>query len=118
MSSLSVRIRYEALRSLAFGGISGAYAGVGTAFADPVRILKITNLTDADLLISFDGVTDRDIIPANTVEVLDYGSNRAETGGQLDQSLAIVSTLSKQAVLNRRISLCNCYIRFSKLGEP
>lgn len=87
MSSLSVRIRYEALRSLAFGGISGTYAGVGTAFADPVRILKITNLTDANLLISFDGVTDRDIIPANTIEVLDYGSNKADTGGQLDQSV-------------------------------
>ncbi len=87
MSSLSVRIRYEALRSLAFGGISGAYAGVGIAFDNPVRILKITNLTNADLLISFDGVTDRDIIPANTVEVLDYGSNKANPGGQLDQSL-------------------------------
>lgn len=87
MSSLSVRIRYEALRSLAFGGISGTYAGVGTAFANPVRMLKITNRTDADLLVSFDGVTDRDIIPANTIEVLDYGSNKADTGGQLDQSM-------------------------------
>lgn len=87
MSSLSVRIRYEPLRSLAFGGISGSYAAVGTIFANPVRILKITNLTDADLLISFDGVTDRDIIPASTIEVLDYGSNKADTGGQLDQSV-------------------------------
>lgn len=86
MSSLSVRIRYEPLRSLAFGGISGAYAAVGTSFANPVRILKITNTTDANLLISFDGVTDRDIIAANTIEVLDYGSNKADTGGQLDQS--------------------------------
>jgi hypothetical protein len=87
MSSLSVRIRYEPLRSLAFGGISGTYAAIGTTFANPVRILKITNLTDANLLISFDGVTDRDIIPANTIEVLDYGSNKADTGGQLDQSV-------------------------------
>lgn len=87
MSSLSVRIRYEPLRSLAFGGISGSYAGVGTAFVFPVRILKITNQTNADLLISFDGVTDRDIIPAGTIEVLDYGSNKADTGGQLDQSM-------------------------------
>jgi len=72
---------------LAFGGISGSYAGVGTAFVFPVRILKITNQTNADLLISFDGVTDRDIIPAGTIEVLDYGSNKADTGGQLDQSM-------------------------------
>ncbi len=87
MSSTSIRVRYEALRSLAFGGISGTYAGVGTAFDNPVRMIKITNLTDADLLISFDGVTDRDIVPANTVEVLDYGSNKAIPGGQLDQSI-------------------------------
>ena len=87
MSSLSIRVRYEALRSLAFGGISGAYAGVGTSFDNPVRMLKVSNLTDANLIISFDGVIDRDIIPANTVEVLDYGSNKAMPGGQLDQSI-------------------------------
>jgi len=87
MSSLSVRIRYEPLRTLAFGGISGTYAGVGIAFANPVRMLKITNTTDANLLISFDGVNDRDIIPAGTIEVLDYGSNSASPVGQLDQSV-------------------------------
>jgi hypothetical protein len=87
MSSTSVRIRYEALRSLAFGGISGAYAAVGAVFANPVRMLKITNTTNADLLISFDGVVDRDIIPARTAQIFDYGSNKADTGGQLDQSM-------------------------------
>ena len=87
MSSLSVRIRYEVLRSLAFGSISGAYALVGTKFANAVRILKITNTTDADLIISFDGVNNHDIIPARTAEVMDYGSNKANTGGQLDQAV-------------------------------
>ena len=50
----SVRVRYEILRSLGFAAISGVYAGVGTPFANGVRILKVTNLTDANLLISFD----------------------------------------------------------------
>lgn len=87
MSSTSVKIRYEQLRSLAFGGISGTYAAVGAAFANPVRMLKITNLTDANLLISFDGVLDRDVISSSSVWIHDYGSNKANTGGQLDQAI-------------------------------
>lgn len=83
----NIRIRYEVLRSLAFGGISGTYAGVGASFANPVRILKITNTTDADLLISFDGINNRDIVAARSAWIHDYGSNKAETGGQLDQSM-------------------------------
>lgn len=87
MSSTSVRIRYENLRSLAFGSISGTYAGVGASFANPVRILKITNTTDALLTVSFDGINDKDVVAANSAWIHDYGSNKADTGGQLDQSL-------------------------------
>lgn len=86
MSNTSVKIRYENLRSIAFGGISGVYAGVGAAFANPVRLLKITNVTDADIIISFDGVNDKDIVASNTAWIHDYGSNKADTGGALDQS--------------------------------
>ncbi len=57
MSSLNaIRIMYEELKTLAFGGISGTYAAVGSAFENPDRILKITNTTDANLLISFNGI--------------------------------------------------------------
>lgn len=87
MSSTSIKIRYETLRSLAFGGISGAYAAVGTAFANPVRMLKLTNGTDADMFVSFDGSNNMDIVPARTSQIYDYGSNKADTGGVLDQSL-------------------------------
>lgn len=86
MSNTSVKIRYENLRLLAFGGISGAYASVGAAFAHPVRVLKINNLTNANILISFDGVNDKDIVAANSAWIHDYGSNKTDTGGSLDQS--------------------------------
>jgi hypothetical protein len=76
---------YEDLRSLAFGGISGVYAAVGTPFENPVRMLKVTNLTDADLLISFNGVTDKDVIAAGSAFIYDYASNKAEPGGGLEQ---------------------------------
>lgn len=45
---------FESLRSLAFGGISGTYAAVGTAFDHPIRILTISNQTDGDMIFSFD----------------------------------------------------------------
>ena len=44
---LAVRMLYEPQRSLAFGSISGAYMGVGTAVTNPIRQFLIQNLTDA-----------------------------------------------------------------------
>lgn len=84
-STNSVIVRWEDLRSLAFGGISGTYAAVGTPFQNPVRMLKVTNLTDADLIISFNGVDDKDIVAASSAWIYDFASNKAEPGGCLEQ---------------------------------
>src|SRR5574337_251097 len=83
----SVRVRYEPLRSLGFASISGSYAGVGTPFANPIRLLKVTNLTDAALLVSFDGVVDNDIVAANGFYLYDYSTNKADQAGFLEQPL-------------------------------
>ena len=87
MPTNGIRIRYETLRSLGFASISGTYAAVGTAFANPVRILKITNTTDAALIISFDGVNNMDIVAAKSAWIHDYCSNKSINGGELDQSV-------------------------------
>lgn len=99
MAATSQRIRFENLRSLGYASINGTYAGVGSSFANPVRMLKITNISDADLYISFDGVNDKDVVPAHSGQVYDYSSNREEPVGQLAQSVGervyvkVVSTL-------------------------
>ena len=80
----AVCIAYDDLRSLAFGGISSSYAAVGLPFANPPRMYKVTNLTDAALLISFNGVSDKDVIPANAGQIYDYGSNMSVSGGLLE----------------------------------
>lgn len=87
MSNLvsSIRVRYEPLRSTAFGDITTGYEGVGLPFANPVRILKVTNLTDKDILVSFDGITDHDVVAANGFFLYDYSSNRSNTAGLLEQ---------------------------------
>ena len=82
----SVRIRYEDLRSLGFASITSNYVAVGTAFANPVSILRVTNTTDANLLVSFDGVADQDICAGNSAYVYDYCTNRASQAGYAEQS--------------------------------
>ncbi len=83
--SSAVRARYEPLRSLLFSGISGVYAGVGLPFENPVRILKITNFTDKNILVSLNGVDNHDIVASNGFFLYDYSSNKSSSGGLLEQ---------------------------------
>lgn len=81
----SVRVRYEDLRTLNFAAISPAYAAVGTPFENPVRILKVTNLTNGNLLISFNAVDDMDIVAAGGFYLYDFTSNKSDAGGLFEQ---------------------------------
>jgi len=54
MSSGVARAFFEPLRSLAFGGISGAYATVGGPLLHQVRAFCITNDTEGDMIFSLD----------------------------------------------------------------
>lgn len=87
MSNLasSVRVRYEPLRSILFSSISGTYASIGLPFSNPVRILKVTNFTDVNVLISLNGVDDHDIVALNGFFLYDYSSNKSSSGGLLEQ---------------------------------
>lgn len=84
-SANSVRVAFEALRSLAFGSISGTYALVGTVFENPVRQLLIHNTTNANVIISYDGVTDHSFLAAGTSRVMDYCSNTSMQSGVFTQ---------------------------------
>lgn len=80
-NSRAIRLFPEPVRSLAFGSITANYAGVGTAFTEPVRILRIQNLTDALLWISFDGVNDHEAMATNSFLLLDVTANKAAEDG-------------------------------------
>src|SRR3990167_1398578 len=77
----STRYEFEALRSLAFGSISGTYAGVGSAVAHPVRQFIVENLTDALMTFSFDGVTDHFVLPRNGLLISDVTTNKVREDG-------------------------------------
>lgn len=83
MSNLAVRLLAEPLRSLAFGSISGTYAGIGPVLANPCRIIHFTNNTDVLLTFSFDGVDDHFVIPSGSFLLLDITTNRTFTGGAM-----------------------------------
>lgn len=69
--------RYEALRSLAFGSISGTYAAIGTFTAPAVSQFEVINNTDKLLIFSLDGTTDHFVIPAYTQKIVDVCSNKS-----------------------------------------
>jgi hypothetical protein len=77
-------VRFEPLRSLAFGSISGTYTAIGTPFVHASRVIVIDNTTDADLLISFDGIHDQVLSIAHSGKILDFCSNRTEPVGILE----------------------------------
>jgi hypothetical protein len=81
MGALAIKIFPEAVRSLAFGSISGAYMGIGTPLANPSRIILIQNFTDASLMLSFDGVTDHVPIAADGFVLLDVTANKTVSQG-------------------------------------
>lgn len=52
MSTPSIRMAFETIRSLAFGSISGTFAAVGTPTTHPAREIWITNGTDAPMIFT------------------------------------------------------------------
>lgn len=72
----SIRLYVEPARSLGFAAIGAGYIGVGTAIENPIRILRIVNLTNANLWFSYDGINDHEAIPANGFLLLDITANK------------------------------------------
>jgi len=75
------RVKFEPLRSVAFGAIGAGYAALGTATTDHSRLFSIFNSTNTDVLISFDGATDHMRIAAGSGQVLDLSTNKIRDDG-------------------------------------
>ena len=82
----AIRVQYEEIREVDNGDIAGGYSAFGTPFAHAIRTVRIVNTTNADVFISYDGSTDHDIVPQGGFVLYDYGSNRAENAGILEQA--------------------------------
>ncbi len=72
----SVTIFPETLRSIAASGFTGSYQTVGSVLAHPARILKFTNDTNVEVLISWDGTNNHEVLPADSFLLIDISANR------------------------------------------
>jgi hypothetical protein len=68
-------VRFDTLRTKAFGTITNSYTTLGSALDRNWRIFRIINDTDADLLISADGTNDNFFIPAGSFVLYDLATN-------------------------------------------
>lgn len=75
------KVAFETLASLAFGSITDSFAAVGSASVSVIRIIKFTNLTNKDLIVSFDNSTNHEIIPAGTGVIWDFSTNKNTDDG-------------------------------------
>lgn len=105
------RMRWEPIRSIAFGSISGTYAAIGTALPNPSRLIRIINTTNADVLISTDGTTNNDIIPAGGFVLYDIMSNKSDSAGLfvLDQGSRIYVKQASGAPTSGNVYLVSIY---------
>ncbi len=75
------RVLFDAVRELAAGSISGSYAALGTPTSDHTRMLIISNSTNQEVYISFDGTTDNLRMAANSFKLLDLAANKIRDDG-------------------------------------
>lgn len=80
---MGVVAKLDTLRSLAFGGISGSYAVIGTPLTNAANAFRIVNNTDGDVFASDDGVNNKLFVPAGSFVLYDLSSNKNVPGDAL-----------------------------------
>lgn len=77
MPQNKMRLAFEPLRSIDSATFAGAYLDLGTPFENPIRLFKITNDSNVDITVSYNGgTTDHEYVPAGSFVLIDICSNR------------------------------------------
>ena len=71
----------DAIRSLGFVSISGAYAAVGSPTTNAARLICFTNNTDGDMFFTYDPTVDQLFVAAGSFKLFDICSNRDDRNG-------------------------------------
>lgn len=82
MISSAVKAKFDTLRSL--NTLTSSYVAIGTALSQPGRIIKITNYSNVNILISTDGTNAHDTVGAGGFTLYDFGSDRAQNAELLE----------------------------------
>ncbi len=69
------RAYFDSIRTLAFGGISGTYAAVGTPLDQNSRGICFTNNTQGDVMFTDDVTKDKIFVAAGSFKLWDIQAN-------------------------------------------
>lgn len=72
---MAARANFDEIRTLAFGGISGTYASVGTPSDYPIRGVCFTNDTQGSVYFTDDVTKDKIFVKAGAFKLWDVQSN-------------------------------------------
>lgn len=75
------RVKFDAVRELDFGDISGTYAALGTPLGEHVRLIKFNSSLNTEAYVSFDGSTDNLRLVNNGFVLLDLSANKVRDDG-------------------------------------
>lgn len=79
--AFGTKAQFDAVRELAFGGISAVYAPVGGPLTDHARIIRFANSTGVEIYISTDGVTNNLRLASNGFVLFDFSTNKIQDDG-------------------------------------
>lgn len=75
----TTRITWEPLRSVNSASLTGVYVPVGTPLINPSYIFKMVNNSSVLVTVSFDGVTDYDVLPPDSFFLYDETKNAGQS---------------------------------------
>lgn len=76
MPALSTVLLPDPIRSIDSSGFTGNYQTVGTPLLHGARIAKFTNLSNVTVTLSWDGINDHEVLPANSFVLIDVSGAR------------------------------------------
>ena len=80
---MGIVAKLDTLRSLAYTGISGSYAVIGTPLTYAANAFRVVNNTDGDIFVSDDGTLNKLFVPAGSFVLYDCGSNKVVPANDL-----------------------------------
>lgn len=79
--AFGTRAKFDAVREVAFGGISAVYAVVGGPLTDHARIIRFVNSTNAEVYITTDTTENELRLAASSFVLFDFSTNRIQNDG-------------------------------------
>jgi hypothetical protein len=79
--AFGTRAKFDAVRELAFGDISGTYAAIGGPLTDHARIIRFVNSTNAEVYITTNTAENKLRFAVSSFVLFDFSTNKIRDDG-------------------------------------